>query len=265
MNKIDELIDISESMEPTSEGTLKKCYIIGNYALLKGYSNETELKETAERTQLLKAKGVRIVPVLDYQKILPEEKNEYNPKLYAYYILQEKVKGTELYKNKDKTSFIDEICSIAKEEQSFYDKFASDWLAVKNLGLEIDSKPRNFFYEKGKGINFIDNTYYRNRDNTAEKENSEVFDEMLKNLTNAYRFSLIFKDATPEEQKLLADKVKQITAKTRIAALNSGIKAKYTENTVIEETLLSAIGEQKQNKDNKGRFLGILKGVVKKR
>lgn len=157
---IEKLISIAEQSEADAKGGNKKCFLIGDYALLQGTINEEETKRLMEMGNDLKSKGVNIARTLDY-KITNGQKG---------YSLQEKAVGTPLHNmvhwsvkkgseefNIEQKSYSDRLSSLTQENQEFYDKFVQDWVELQKSGISVDpSKPANFYYEKGKGITFID-------------------------------------------------------------------------------------------------------------
>lgn len=158
---IDEIIQKMQGIQANARGESKKCFIIDNYALLKGnFVYTQERMETLIRVgRELKEKGINLVRVLAY-KVIDGDKP---------YILQEKAKGEALHnkvKREDvagerlsieQQKHLERLQSLAEERQEIYDKFLSDWLAIQEAGIRVDaSNPDNFFYEKGEGISFID-------------------------------------------------------------------------------------------------------------
>lgn len=166
--RIDELIEKAKSMVPNAKGGNKKCFLIGNNALLKTNGiNEEELKRVMDIEIELKKKGVNLVQTLEYQ-IYSEDigtAKEYK----RGYILQEKANGEPLHKTENilkmtsaqrsevEAEYVNRLRELQNEQGEFYDKFVSDWIEISKAGLMVDpSKTSNFYYEKGKQVNFID-------------------------------------------------------------------------------------------------------------
>ena len=151
MNKqINEYISASQSMDASSKGTNKKCYIFDDVVLLSGLFGEDE-SQIKEKIDSLKDSGVNICRILEIVTI--DNKN---------YELQERAEGEELYQLKlDRThegqlKFLEVLDSLSRQDISFYEKFLTDWKKILDAGLVIDpSKSTNFLYD-GKNITFID-------------------------------------------------------------------------------------------------------------
>lgn len=168
-NTIDDLIQAAKNREPDARGSNKKCYIIGDYALLRcntGIDVE-KLQREIMLEKALREKGVNVVQTLDYKVTEESTVGQYQ----VGYILQERAGGTPLHENnvgeydrateenkiKFHEEYIDRLKSLATESPEFYCKFIADWLEIEKSGLRMDpSKTSNFYYEKGKQINFID-------------------------------------------------------------------------------------------------------------
>lgn len=174
---IDFIIKKAEDQEVSAKGGNKNCYLIDEYALLEGTVKEEELKEVIEIQHNLANKGVNLAKTIDYKLLGGDEDKKYR----KAYILQDRAKGEALHqgfrrsnylklseeeKNEKHESYLDKINSLSEEDSMFYEKFAEDWQEIVKQGLIIDpSKTTNFFYEKGKSINFIDldlNTFGNN-------------------------------------------------------------------------------------------------------
>lgn len=165
-NRISELIKKAQEMEISAKGSNKECFFIDGYALLKTRDiKEQELQQKIKIEKQLKEKGVNIVQTLEYQ--VEGMENRFGFK--SGYVLQEKAGGQPLHKKEvmqkmdnneiDRvgTEYINSLSSLQTERQEFYDKFVSDWIDITKAGLKVDpSKTNNFYYEKGKKINFID-------------------------------------------------------------------------------------------------------------
>ena len=165
-NKIDELIKKVQGMKSNTKGSNKECFFIDGYALLKTKSiNEQELQQKMKIEKQLKEKGVNIVPTLEYQT----DGIEAGFGFKKGFILQEIADGQPLHKSINMqrmneiqlkeigTEYIKTLKSLQTERQEFYDKFVSDWIEITKEGLKVDpSKTSNFYYDKGKQINFID-------------------------------------------------------------------------------------------------------------
>lgn len=165
-NRIDELIKKVQGMESNAKGSNKECFFIDGYALLKTKSiNEQELQQKMKIEKQLKEKGVNIVPTLEYQTDGIDDGFGFK----KGYILQEIADGQPLHKSVNVqrmnetelkevgAEYISTLKALQTERQEFYDKFVSDWIEITKAGLKVDpSKTSNFYYEKGKQINFID-------------------------------------------------------------------------------------------------------------
>ena len=166
-NRIDELIKKVQGMESNNtKGSNKECFFIDGYALLKTKGiNEQKLKQKMKIEKQLKEKGVNIVPTLEYQTEGIEDRDGYK----EGYILQPIAEGQPLHKDTIlekmndtelkmvETEYVSTLKALQTERQEFYDKFVSDWIEITKAGLKVaPSKTSNFYYEKGKQINFID-------------------------------------------------------------------------------------------------------------
>lgn len=142
---LNELIKQSEEKSFDGRGSGKKCFYFEGYALINGVIPQIEMVKKIK--DKLSEVGVNVSKILAYNNS---------------YFLEEKARGTHLYEmygNEKLNNLINIIQanSLANENQEFYNKFIDDWGKIRESGLEIDpSKPTNFFYEKGRGINFID-------------------------------------------------------------------------------------------------------------
>lgn len=142
---LNELIKQSEEKSFDGRGSCKKCFYFEGYALINSVIPQIEMVKKIK--DKLSEVGVNVSKILAYNNS---------------YFLEEKARGTHLYEmygNEKLNNLINIIQanSLANENQEFYNKFIDDWGKIRESGLEIDpSKPTNFFYEKGRGINFID-------------------------------------------------------------------------------------------------------------
>ena len=142
---LNELIKQSEEKSFDGRGAGKKCFYFEGYALINGVIPQIEMVKKIK--DKLSEAGVNVSKILAYNNS---------------YFLEEKARGTHLYEmygNEKLNNLINIIQanSLANENQEFYNKFIDDWGKIRESGLGIDpSKPTNFFYEKGRGINFID-------------------------------------------------------------------------------------------------------------
>lgn len=164
--KIVNLIKQVEGREPDAKGMNKQCYYIDGYALLKHFGIDGEkLRQVIEIQRRLKEKGVNVCTTLGFITA----KEERDKELKSGYILQERAEGKPIHKMRDwsiiteqeaeeiRNEYVEKIGQLKGENQAFYDKFVSDWIAIIKSGLKIDSsRTNNFYYEKGKSINFID-------------------------------------------------------------------------------------------------------------
>jgi len=157
---IDRIIKEAQQRNADAQGGNKKCFLIGEYALLDStWIIPEELENIIRIGKELEDKGINVVKTLAY-KIMDGDKTGY--------ILQERAQGEELHNwikwnipeerlPEERQKHINKLSSLAQERQELFDKFVSDWLNIYQSGLKVDpSKPSNFFYEKGKGISFID-------------------------------------------------------------------------------------------------------------
>lgn len=110
---------------------------------------------------------------------------------------------------------------MSNENQEFYNKFISDWINIRKAGIEIDSsKGDNFFYEKNKGINFIDLTPM-NRDVNIR----EILNSVLAVLFNI-RFFNFKKEKdfeNKENMKKILDKISLISKKIMKSFIKEGL------------------------------------------
>ncbi len=195
-NKIGELIKKVQGMKSNAKGSNKECFFIDGYALLKTKSiNEQELQQRMKIEKHLKEKGVNIVSTLEYQTDGMED--EFG--LKKGYILQEMANGQLLHKSVNmlrmneteleelRTEYISTLKALQIERQEFYDKFVSDWIEITKAGLKVDpSKTSNFYYEKGKQINFIDLAAKKRFEGNIELET--ICGEMATIIANGSRY-----------------------------------------------------------------------------
>ena len=156
MTLIDTYISqISQKEHADRQGSTHHCYFFDDYALLKGAFYESAIKFVIEKSKELNSKGVAVVPTLEYKKV-----RDIPNSFFLGFVLQQKAKGTELYKTsfsrQSSNEYYSKIKDLSDKPQRFFDKFASDWMAICKSGLQIDpSKSSNFFYTP-EGISFID-------------------------------------------------------------------------------------------------------------
>ena len=150
---IDNFIEKSKSMEISSKGSNKTCYLFEEYALLCGQSAESynQVTNRIELIKQLKLDGVNVVCPLQI-KIVDGKSYE----------LQERANGEALFpvslKNDEigQLKYLKTLVLISEEDISFYEKMLSDWDSILALGIDIDpSKSSNFFYKPGS-ISFVD-------------------------------------------------------------------------------------------------------------
>lgn len=126
----------------------------------------------------LKNRGVNIASIVDY-RLIPGTTSSYSNGTVNYtkgVFLEERAKGKSLdshsvyllpKKDYDFNSvvtqylkmvieYIEEIELRAQASQEVYDKLVSDCNSVGDLGLMIDPKPLNFFFDKDAGYTIID-------------------------------------------------------------------------------------------------------------
>jgi hypothetical protein len=154
---IEEFIQyVQHHPEADKRGGNKKCFIKGSYALLAGSFKPAEIEQTIELEQKLAGQGIPVVPTLEYKITGSKDPMGY----FKGFILQSKAPGEELYASNKISSeeYGKRLTELASRPQEFYDRFASDWLAIEKAGLMIDpSKSANFFYTPER-IHFIDLT-----------------------------------------------------------------------------------------------------------
>lgn len=164
-SRINEYIEKVQNMKAIAGGTNKKCFYIDDYVLLQTDINEKDMEQLIKIEKHLKQRGVNLAQTLEY-------KTEGNENFVGYkegYILQEKAKGQLLYERSlpynmsdneiviERKKYMSTLRSLQGERQQFFDKFVSDWAEITRAGLLVDGgKTDNFFYEKGKQMNFID-------------------------------------------------------------------------------------------------------------
>lgn len=152
---IEEAIKKSKNMSPVKGGSNKKCYIIDDYALLVGSSVDRDnlATEKINKIQNLKNEGINVIITIEVKTISGID-----------YELQERAPGEELYDYYDMKSseagqlkYLKRLISLSEESIDFYMKFLNDWDSLLKSGIAVDPcKMSNFFYEKGKGIYFVD-------------------------------------------------------------------------------------------------------------
>lgn len=156
MTLIDTYISqVSQKEHADRQGSNHRCYFFDDYALLKGAFYESDIKFVIEKSKELSSNGVAVIPTLEYKKV-----KDIPNSFFLGYVLQQKAKGEELYKTyfskQSANEYYAKIKELAGKPQKFFDKFASDWMAICKSGLQIDpSKSSNFFYTP-EGISFID-------------------------------------------------------------------------------------------------------------
>lgn len=184
---IDEIIkNIEERTSFDARGGNSICYYIDDFVLLKNSFKEENLKIAIQKLQELKSKGIPVAEIYDYKVTSEPSSLNYT----EGYILEEKAKGEPLYKRKRTLSkeeqdnydvyYAERLNDISNEEQNFYDKFIYDYSAINKSGISVDpSKTDNFFYEKGKQINFIDLTNLSENDKSKDYIGNETFANLI--------------------------------------------------------------------------------------
>lgn len=158
MSLIDSFISqIQPDTKEDRRGGNHSCYLFGQYALLKGAFNSSELDFIIAKTKQLSAEGVAVVPTIEYSKT--KDLTDYQ-NMFLGYVLQRRAKGEELYKEpyfrQSEEEYYSRIDELSTRPQEFFDKFVSDWIKICESGLQIDpSKSSNFFYTP-ECISFID-------------------------------------------------------------------------------------------------------------
>ena len=150
---IDKYIEMSMTMDNNSHGSNKKCFYFDDYVLLCGNSVDRDNHAISKINVMkeLKEKGVNVVRLLEYKRVGNRD-----------YELQERAPGSELYDYHAYNSiagqkqYLSRLKEISMQDDSFYDKFISDWDNILTTGLDVDpSKCNNFFFSNNQ-IYFID-------------------------------------------------------------------------------------------------------------
>lgn len=161
-------------------GTNSVCHCIGEYALLYGRINKSNIAERKRVIDEYIKRGFNIAPILEYQFDNSKEIEVYEDgSSYQYgWTLQKRAIGEELFTGWDfaefssedsfvydfnqykriKTKYINALTRQASVKEEHLDKFIRDYLMIVREGkLFLDpSKSSNFFYDKDKGFTFID-------------------------------------------------------------------------------------------------------------
>lgn len=201
MALIDEYISkISQDTQADKQGGSHKCYLMGQYALIKGAFYESDMGFIIEKTKKLSDENVAVVPTLDYKKI--KDIKGFSD-MFLGFVLQRRAKGEELHKTSFPYQLSEEyysrISELAKRPQEFFDKYVSDWLKICKSGLQIDaSKSANFFYTPEQ-IYFIDLTKSKNA-----KRNEYAFHESAVALFNGGAY---YKFTNHDEHKFVLNKL----------------------------------------------------------
>ena len=91
MALIDEFISqIPQRGNGDKQGGSHLCYLMGQYALIKGAFCEADMDFIIETSKKLSAEGVAVVPTLEYSKV---KESPLTPKLFLGYVLQRKAQG----------------------------------------------------------------------------------------------------------------------------------------------------------------------------
>ncbi|MBE5738985.1 MAG: hypothetical protein E7354_04590 [Clostridiales bacterium] len=173
--KMDELLSIATGTPVfTASGSNSKCFISGDYAVLKTSNIEGHthnFDEIIEDLNDLSNNGVNVVRILGYA-ITEYGKPYYNGHRYdSGFIVQEKAPGRELLdphkvpvsfdparNNPENRQYVLDYCTMLREApQEHFDKFMSDLRKITDRKIMVDpSKLTNFFYDPEKGFSFID-------------------------------------------------------------------------------------------------------------
>lgn len=153
----------SEFIFGNKAGSNSKAFITDKFVILqKAIDKDTEslIKLTSKLNEAKKA-GVNVAEIYGYQKT----SLTYNPDNYFNsvpgYEIQEKAQGVELHQTQKNlrslNNSIAESQRLASASKEHLTKFIQDWIALNNLGIQVDpSKGSNFFYSAEKGFEFID-------------------------------------------------------------------------------------------------------------
>ena len=262
---IDSIIEIAENQESNAYGSNKKCFLIGDYALLKQSFTTEEIDAIMRITEALEEKGVSVARTLDYKVINQSLQNwnaDRNVLVSEGYVLQQRAQGTPLL---DRTNWNDEnqsyqldylrqIDSISREDQDFFDSFVNGWLEIQKSGIRIDpSKPGNFIYEQGKGITFIDL-------GLADKE-TDMHIQVHEQLAAILNLSAYYK-CYPEIQESVQRRFDSIIGKFRNAALTNGIDSSIVDEIIETKVPRKREVAESQIEETPEEEISRLEGVI---
>lgn len=243
---IDYVIEMVKEQKSNAHGSNKKCFLIGDYALLKQSFNTEEIENIIKITEKLAKKGVNVARTLDYkvikQDIMDYWNDQKNVLVSKGYVLQERAKGTPLldmtnWNDENKRyqiDYIKQIDSISKEGQDFFNQFVKGWLEIQEAGIQIDpSKPGNFIYEQGKGITFIDLG--------LSSEKTDISTSVYEQLAVILNLNTYYK-CYPEIQQAARERLNVIAEKYKNAIIEQGIDASVF-NQVIETRFPERVSE----------------------
>ena len=178
-----ELIERTGKMMPANRGIDRRCFIVGEYAVLSTSRLKlrnvdvrddklSHLNDIIEKLLLLEREGVNVVPILGYC---------YDPDSMdgEGFLIELRARGAEMYddamicKFEAWTQDNDEVylksdadCAeyitnrtreLALAPQAHYDKFIADMLEIMKRDILIDFMGKsNFFYDREAGFQFID-------------------------------------------------------------------------------------------------------------
>ncbi len=238
---IDKFIELRfKNDTPLKKGGNKKVRVFDDYVLLAGGFKEDEIKKVILITNVLKDKGIAVVPTLEYKIVYPPNELGYA----RGYILQPRAKGTEIYNSEmSEEEYEKRLRDIANMDIKKIDRFVSDWLAIENAGLIIDpSKTTNFFYSE-EGISFIDL-------NVKESKNEPLKVYFL------YTCGILTDYLRKLSSEKLAEYIIQIIKKVALCFMQRGLEIKEITEVISSRRLNNSL--------NKTQIYSVIEFLTKK-
>lgn len=291
LNSIGLVNENGEFLFGNKAGGNAKAFITDEFVILqKAIDKDVEsLAEFISKLQEAKKAGINVAEIYGHQYTSLTYNPDNFPSSIPGYEIQEKANGTELHQTqkglKSLENSISESQHLLSASKDHLTKFVQDWIALNNLGLQIDpSKSSNFFYDINNGFEFIDlalkNTKSKATDTetmfreiiTSLTDTGSVFKYKDANLTNitgelAGRVAEIFKDLGLLSSDQLVSLTEQYYSdwtnviKSKVGS--QGTQTTLTSDTKVEEIteevkeLTQAEKEAAEYAERLGRVLGI--------
>lgn len=174
-DKMDELLaQATDNPVFTANGSNSKCFLSGNYAVLKTGNIEAgndNFASVIEDLDELSQEGVAVSRILGYAVTDYGKPYASGVRYDSGYIVQERAKGRELLDHKrvpmsfdprrntpENRQYVLDYCTMLKNAPQWqFNRFMRDLKAITDKKIMVDpSKLTNFFYDEHEGFSFID-------------------------------------------------------------------------------------------------------------